>query len=165
MFCYFNELGWKQHYINSRITPHFLLPFLRERNILESHPSLFLSSGLSIMWEGEKDSVVGKVHQIQPQVPEFSSLISHLVDCCRVSLICTCPMYLALFPFDEQTCPLSIVSCELSFVSSSHKKCSGALVSERTKCFGVLISPLTKVWSNFLLCSFLFANCPENFYW
>merc|ERR1719158_1766585 len=28
----------------------------------------------------------------------------------RVSLICSCPMFLALFPFDEQTCPLSIAS-------------------------------------------------------
>ena len=32
----------------------------------------------------------------------------------RVSLICSCPMFLALFPFDEQTCPLSIASCKLS---------------------------------------------------
>ena len=32
----------------------------------------------------------------------------------RVSLICSCPMFLALFPFDEQTCPLSIASCKFS---------------------------------------------------
>ena len=36
----------------------------------------------------------------------------------RVSLICSCPMFLALFPFDEQTCPLSIASCKL-FLSLS----------------------------------------------
>jgi len=28
----------------------------------------------------------------------------------RVSLVASCPMFLALFPFDEQTCPLSIAS-------------------------------------------------------
>ena len=32
----------------------------------------------------------------------------------RVSLVASCPMFLALFPFDEQTCPLSIASCKLS---------------------------------------------------
>ena len=31
---------------------------------------------------------------------------------CRVSLVASCPMFLALFPFDEQTCPLSIASCK-----------------------------------------------------
>ena len=30
----------------------------------------------------------------------------------RVSLICTCGMYLALFPFDEQTCNLDVASCK-----------------------------------------------------
>lgn len=32
----------------------------------------------------------------------------------RVSLLCTCGMYLALFPFDEQPCNLDVASCELS---------------------------------------------------
>ena len=63
----------------SRITSHFLLPLLERgrENISESDPSLFLSSGLSIMWaegggEGEEEEEGGtaaKVHQIQPQVP------------------------------------------------------------------------------------------------
>ena len=38
-------------------------------NISESDPSLFLSSGLSIMWEGGEEEEAAKVHQIQPQVP------------------------------------------------------------------------------------------------
>ena len=62
----------------SRITSHFLLPLLERgrENISESDPSLFLSSGLSIMWaegggEGEEEEggTAAKVHQIQPQVP------------------------------------------------------------------------------------------------
>ena len=32
--------------------------------------------------------------------------------CYRVSLICSCGMYLALFPFDEQTCNLDVASCK-----------------------------------------------------
>ena len=31
---------------------------------------------------------------------------------CRVSLICSCNMYLALFPMDEQTCHLNVASCK-----------------------------------------------------
>ena len=65
----------------SRIASHFLLPLLERgrENISESDPSLFLSSGLSIMWEeggGEEEDeeekagvAAAKVHQIQPQVP------------------------------------------------------------------------------------------------
>ena len=48
----------------------FLSLLEREReNISESDPSLFLSSGLSIMWEGGEEEEAAKVHQIQPQVP------------------------------------------------------------------------------------------------
>ena len=36
--------------------------------------------------------------------------------CCRVSLICSCGMYLALFPFDEQTCNLDVASCKFVMI-------------------------------------------------
>ena len=37
--------------------------------------------------------------------------------CCRVSLICSCGMYLALFPFDEQTCNLDVASCKFVMIN------------------------------------------------
>ena len=51
--------------------------------------------------------------------PFFTYFISKMITkliYLRVSLICSCPMKLALFPMDEQTCHLNVASCKFIWV-------------------------------------------------